>query len=287
MLLKRGLKRDVVEDSVQTAAERAYARRVDFSSSGELFAWCSVTAMRAALKVLRKDGRLELGGAADLSWPDDLETLASRRMALQALTAAIEGLAPGDLALLVGHADASDSDPRRDARQRHRLRARLAKVVDGVLGLIPGIFRQLRRRASGSGAAALGASVAGLVGGALAAIWSIHAPIPSPAAQMSLRPTVTPTLGRRPQPVDGSDAISGPHVFDQRRTLDSGHSGPALAVGLVAAGEPVGGRISRRSGDQPLVCTNVVPGPQPTCVAQPTDVLPPPPGLPVLGPKPP
>src|SRR5437879_5307369 len=69
MLRRRDITREVAEDAVQTAAERAYARQLDFDGPGELFAWCSVTAWRAALKALRKDGRVDLGGVPERSRP--------------------------------------------------------------------------------------------------------------------------------------------------------------------------------------------------------------------------
>jgi len=285
---RRGITREVVEDAVQTTAERAYARQVEFSTPGELFAWCSVTAWRATLKILRKDSRVELGGAPDRSGPDDIETLARQRMALQALTSVIEELAPDDLALLFGHAEASESaDPRRDAHRRHRLRARLAKVVEGVLGVFPRIFRQLGQRVWRPGTSAVGVSLAGVVGGTFLGLWIIQPVPPRPApAVVSLPTSGAPALGgTRPLAMTQSGSDPRSHGLNQQSAVGSRYARPALvAVGLVAAGEPVGGSVRRGKGDEPLVCTNVVPGPQPTCVAQPTDVRPAPLRPPSLGP---
>src|SRR5207244_7570907 len=98
MLHRRGITREVAEDAVQTAAERAYARQLDFDSPGELFAWCSVTAWRAALKAVRKDGRVDLGGVPERSRPEDVESQARQRMALQAVAGAIERMPVDDRA---------------------------------------------------------------------------------------------------------------------------------------------------------------------------------------------
>src|SRR6267143_1635914 len=78
-------------------------------------------------------------------WPD-VECQARQRMALEAVAGAIERMPVDDRAVLIGRAQTSTSgDPRRDAHRRHRLRAQLAKVVEGLLGVFPGILRQLRR----------------------------------------------------------------------------------------------------------------------------------------------
>jgi hypothetical protein len=160
-------------------------------------------------------------------------------------------------------------------------------VVEGLVGVFPGILRQLRRRMWRPRTSLVGISVAATAG-VFVGLWTLSGVPPSSTVPVHARPQVTPARGvNGPAGLPARGSHRGPRGVDGQTPGDSGRAAPVFAVGVTVAGQPVGNTLRRGRGDEPLVCTNVVPGPQPTCVAQPTQGLPPLPTPLRPGPTPP
>ena len=139
-LRARGVTGPDVDDIVQEVAVRAMAHEVEYLDADDLTAWCLVVARN-----LHTDAARRARSTSDL---DDLqstpgsvnvETLIEHRVAVTRLLHALSSLPADDLAVLFADRSAPGSlsklESTRLAVRRHRIRARLAKLVAGLLGL--------------------------------------------------------------------------------------------------------------------------------------------------------
>ena len=140
-LRSRGVGGSDVDDLVQEVALRAMDREIGYVDSDDLAAWCIVVARNLQTDTSRR--AKAVSGLYDLDMGAgamDLATLVEHRYALSNVLKALQSLSPDDLAVLLADrtpdGKMSKLESTRFAVKRHRIRARLAKAVAGLLGTL-------------------------------------------------------------------------------------------------------------------------------------------------------
>jgi RNA polymerase sigma factor (sigma-70 family) len=143
VLKSRGVQAADVDDIVQEAAIRALRQLDRFMSQEHLVRWCCRVAINAHIDAVRRSRRLVAPSSEDAPAPVNVAETVEGRLALDAALAEVAGLSEEDRALLLDPPAAVDrKDAVRLAVRRHRLRARLANALEGVLAGIP-VLRRL------------------------------------------------------------------------------------------------------------------------------------------------
>lgn len=143
VLRGRGVQAADVDDIVQEAAIRAFRQLDRFTSQEHLVRWCCRVAINAHIDTVRKNRRLVAEPSEDAAGPLNVAEAVEGRIALDAALAEVAGLSEEDRTLLLHPPMASDrKEAVRLAVRRHRLRARLTNMLEGVLAGIP-ILRRL------------------------------------------------------------------------------------------------------------------------------------------------
>jgi hypothetical protein len=162
----RGVQGADVDDVAQEVAVRALRDRDRFISHEHFVRWCCRVAINLQIDVARSQRRLSPEVAPERAAPHDTAVAAERNIALDALTAEIAELSLEDQRLLL---DPEPVESRREAVRlavrRHRIRARLAALVEGMLAGFP-VLRRLPRSLSTPakvGLVAVPAAVAGFL----------------------------------------------------------------------------------------------------------------------------
>lgn len=133
-----------VDDIVQEAAIRAFRQLDRFMSQEHLVRWCCRVAINAHIDAVRKNRRLVAEPSEDAAGPLNVAEAVEGRLALDAALAQVAGLSPEDRELLLNPPSADTrKEAVRLAVRRHRLRARLTNVLEGVLAGVP-VLRRLR-----------------------------------------------------------------------------------------------------------------------------------------------
>jgi hypothetical protein len=131
-----------VDDIVQEVAIRAL--REQFDTPDHMVRWCCRVAINLHIDSTRRVRRISSEPLVEHVAPHNVPETVERRLALDAVLAQMAGLSKDDQALLL---QLPPTDSRKEAVRlavrRHRLRARLAALVEGVLAGVPGLRRIL------------------------------------------------------------------------------------------------------------------------------------------------
>jgi RNA polymerase sigma factor (sigma-70 family) len=143
VLRGRGVQAADVDDIVQEAAIRAFRQLERFTSEEHLVRWCCRVAINAHIDTLRRGRRIVAEPSEEAAGPLNVAETVEDRLALHAALAEVAGLSEEDRALLL-HPPVADNrkEAVRLAVRRHRIRARLANMLEGVLAGVP-VLRRL------------------------------------------------------------------------------------------------------------------------------------------------
>ncbi|HVV36803.1 MAG TPA: hypothetical protein VHC63_09400 [Acidimicrobiales bacterium] len=180
-LCRRGVARERAEDAVLEAITRAIARDVPYSDAEDLLRWVHIVAWRIVLDDRKRDRRL-VYDTPDSVAPDDPSLAAELRLRVEKLGGLVSGLSLADYNALVA-VPASGLD-RRDATRlavrRHRVRAKLLRMLEGAAAAAAWLRRRGRRPSRGNVVAAATVPPALLL--SLAVLLPHAMPLPEPAA---------------------------------------------------------------------------------------------------------
>jgi RNA polymerase sigma-70 factor (ECF subfamily) len=146
MLRRRGVDPCTAEDAVQETAARALVTEVPFDGADSLLRWSNTVAWRVVLEGRRRQ-RLVVAEIPDRPADVDIVAEVEARDRVRALLAAFPQLSPQDqLALTrMSSVGVSRTEAVREAVRRHRARARLAALMESVVGVLVAIWRCVRR----------------------------------------------------------------------------------------------------------------------------------------------
>jgi RNA polymerase sigma factor (sigma-70 family) len=215
VLRSRGVQPADVDDIVQDVAVRALKVPRRFESEEHLVAWCCRVGINLHIDATRRQRRVVVEAPPDPVATHDTAATVERRMALEILADGIADLSDDEKRLLF---ELERTDSRKEAVRlavrRHRLRARLATLVEGLAAIV-GLVRGLSRFTSGLSKpakvslAAAPVVAAGLVLGPLAIGGGAPgAPATLPTAVIPLRTTV-------PAPAGFSGSCAGRDASDR------------------------------------------------------------------------
>lgn len=142
VLRSRGVQAADVDDIVQEVAIRALRQLDRFTSDEHMVRWCCRVAINAHIDVVRRGRRLSGEPVAETAAALNVAETVEGRLALDAALVQVAGLSAEDRALLL---DPPTPDTRKEAVRlavrRHRLRARIAAALEGVLAGVPWLRR--------------------------------------------------------------------------------------------------------------------------------------------------
>ncbi|HZQ83641.1 MAG TPA: sigma-70 family RNA polymerase sigma factor, partial [Acidimicrobiales bacterium] len=144
VLRSRGVQEADVDDIAQEVAIRALRQFDRFASQEHFVRWSCRVAINAHIDTVRRGSRLVDEPDVEIAAPLNVAETVEGRLALDAALLEVASLSPEDRALLFDPPVAVDrKDAVRLAVRRHRLRARLANMLEGMLAGVP-ILRRLR-----------------------------------------------------------------------------------------------------------------------------------------------
>lgn len=157
-LRRRGVSAPDAEDAVSEAVARLIRQSVEFTDDEDLLRWLHTVSWRIVIDRRRRDGRL-VYETPDLAAKDNTATSAVAAVRVGRLRRLMRNLQAGERAVLFGDGvPQTRKESVRLAVQRHRLRNRLRRDLDGLailpVGLLP---RWWNGRGARVGAAALAA----------------------------------------------------------------------------------------------------------------------------------
>lgn len=153
LLEKRGLTKPQAEDVCQDVAVRALASGVEFESADDLYRWAGQVARNLHIDLLRSTSRIACDDTVlvEMQADTDVEHEVERRIALAKVLKHWLTLRPLDQAALLEGMYADGNEDRGEAVKlavrRHRARARLRVLAEGLFGLT-GAAALLRRTKS-------------------------------------------------------------------------------------------------------------------------------------------
>ena len=164
-LRQKGFDPSAADDALQEAAARALARRVAFADADDLARWVWTVAWRSAIDASRRHRRIVLGRQPETASPVELEQVVFHRLAIDRVVDALPTLHQGERDALFADVDRPRHADRRaavrEAVRRFRARAKLAALVEGLLGVLGWLARGsrvgLRRLRTVTGFTATGA----------------------------------------------------------------------------------------------------------------------------------
>jgi len=267
-----------VDDIVQDVAMRALRVPRSFDSEDHFVAWCCRVGINLHIDSTRRQARVNGEPLPEPRANNDTAATVERRLALETVAAGIAQLSEEERNLLFElEPAASRKEGVRLAVRRHRLRARLAALIEGMAAGVPVVGRLVRFRRSLSGPAKLSLAAAPLV-----AVGLVLGPLATagrppgttdlvPAARAPLL-TASPTpargnVARTDQPANRALGLPGSPA---RSTPPTAHAAPTALIDVAPAGVPMGlAREERPPGARPLACTG---GVVDACVARPPGV---------------
>jgi len=276
VLTARGLQAADVDDVTQEVAIRALSGGRHFVSQEHFVRWCFRVAMNLHIDAVRRQRRLSPHPPPDGPGIQDTAGAAAHRMALDALAAGVAELSPEERQLLL---DPQPADSRREAVglavRRHRLRARLATLVDGLAAGLA-VLRVRRAVPSPSTATKVGLVAVPVVAGLL--IVPLTAGTRSSPSKSSV-----PSASSVAFPLDGPTRSVGAGPTSRSSSTGEGARPPATTrtstpppasrtlLHVTAAGPPVGVIYERQSTPAPLLCQS---GSLNFCVKRPIPPIP-------------
>ena len=136
------------DDIIQEVAARAFIRQDEFTSLNHLTRWSCRVAANLRVDQLRRNRRLSDADVPEQSTSVDTAQLVEGRVALEAVLSAVSRLSDADRVALFGERE--DAEDRRGAVRlavrRHRARARLAAMVEGMIAAFAVFNRTVLRR---------------------------------------------------------------------------------------------------------------------------------------------
>jgi DNA-directed RNA polymerase specialized sigma24 family protein len=145
VLRGRGVQEADVDDIAQEVAIRALRQFDRFASQEHLARWACRVAINAHIDTVRRGRRLVGEPDVEAAAPLNVAETVEGRLALDAALVEVAGLSAEDRALLFDPPVALDrKEAVRLAVRRHRLRARIAAMLEGVLAGVPILRRALR-----------------------------------------------------------------------------------------------------------------------------------------------
>ena len=136
------------EDIVQEVAARAFVRQDEFTSLNHLTRWSCRVAANLRVDQLRRERRHTDAEVPERAAAVETAQLVEGRVALEAVLSAVSQLSDADRIALFG--DRERSEDRREAVKfavrRHRARARLAAMVEGMIAAFAALNRAILRR---------------------------------------------------------------------------------------------------------------------------------------------
>ncbi|HZQ83576.1 MAG TPA: sigma-70 family RNA polymerase sigma factor [Acidimicrobiales bacterium] len=275
VLRSRGVQEADVDDIAQEVAIRALRQFDRFTSQEHFVRWSCRVAINAHIDTVRRGRRLVAEPDVEAAAPLNVAETVEGRLALDAALLEVAGLSPEDRALLFDPPAAVDRrDAVRLAVRRHRLRARLANLLEGMLAGVP-VLRRLRADSLPVRAAMIAVPVAAAVLTALPFVAGSGSG-PSPADRRSEQTVV------RSSPVPSVAAGSTTRVETQRREQPVAVSPPPSShtiIELRPGGTTLGVRRDDEPPGTPFLCLS---GYLNLCVDRPGPYLPLPP-LPIPG----
>jgi hypothetical protein len=278
VLTARGLQAADVDDVTQEVAVRALRGSQHFGSQEHFVRWCCRVAMNLHVDAVRRQRRLSPHPPPDGPGLEDTAGAAVHRMALDALAAGVAELSPEERQLLL---DPQPAGSRREAVglavRRHRLRARLATLVEG---LAAGLAILRVRRAVRSPSTAAKVSLVGVpvVAGLLivpltAGTRSSPSKSSTPSASLVALPLGGPTRSvgaGSASSSPGAGASGRPPASTPSTRSAAPHPASRIVLDLNPAAPPVWVAQENRPAP-PLVCLF---GPVNTCVNRPVPPVP-------------
>ena len=275
------------DDIVQEVAARAFIRQDEFTSLTHLTRWSCRVAANLRVDQVRKESRLSDAGVPELL-EDAVDTarLVEGRVALEAVLSAVSRLSDADRVALFGEREVAED--RREAVKlavrRHRARARLAAMVEGMIAAFGTLNRSVLRRLETPGVReAVAAGTVALVAVAIPVVGSLQQPPDATTVRQPTAPASVMFETSRParaEPVDTSG--DSPLIADATRSGESPRSADGRRpVLVVAPGGPVGGAGAEagtveREDPKTLCLRGFFPGGD-ACVDRPGPALPAPP----------
>jgi len=264
-LAARGVQRADADDVLQDVAVRALRRPDRFVSEEHFGRWCCRVALNLHVDGLRRRRHLSPLPPPDAADSADTAITGERRIALSRLVAGMAELSEEERRLLFNATPAaSRQEAVRLAVRRHRLRARLAALVDGMAAGIAFLRRLPKRLPSAAKPALVAAPVvcATLLLGPLTMparpdeprrpLADPHAtgvlPVPArqPARTRSTSTAAPPVVSRSSTPPKARPAAA-PRAGSSARTI----------VAFDAGGQPFAARHWHNDGDLSICTTGV------------------------------
>jgi hypothetical protein len=146
VLRGRGVQAADIDDIVQDLAIRALRDPQRFTSTEHMVRWCCRVAINLHIDLTRRRRKLSPEPLEDTAAHHDVAAAVEGRLALDAVLMQMAGLSADDRRLLL-HPTQADSrkEAVRLAVRRHRLRTRLAALLEGTLAGVAILRRALRR----------------------------------------------------------------------------------------------------------------------------------------------
>lgn len=298
VLAARGVPVDEREDVVQEVAARALASDIAFPSTDRFAAWASTVARRLHIESLRRNKRLQsrlhtmvdpYGGgdcAGSGAQARSVEAVIEARLDVAVATKFVAALSADERHALLG-----DTGGARQTSafyvQRHRLRRKLQRAIEGVGALWANLGRRFvlrgMRLPTGDGAAPVThatfvlAPVAAACALVLGQVLGSH----DPASVASRKPPAVAATAAAPSPgatsvPASSTAAAAAHRDGPGRDTPSPtgrapqHASrwPEATVEAGPPGQEVAVEVESRTGPQPLWCVWGVPVVPDTCVGE-------------------
>jgi hypothetical protein len=260
VLRARGLQAADADDVAQEVAVRLWRNPPCVDSEEHLIAWCCRVAINLHIDTTRRQRFLGPEPPADVAGYSDTAVTAERRMVLEVLVDGIAQLSDEERRLLF---EPERAESRRDAVRlavrRHRLRARLASLVEGMTAAIVGT-RQFVRHLSKPAKASLAAAPIVAAGLVLAPMTGGGRPsVPPATAPGAARPSVT--VKSEPATATGEPQrdVSRSHPSTLEGTKPAALPERSASARPVVVADPAGVPVrvirDKQADGQPLVCT--------------------------------
>ena len=239
-----------IDDIVQEVAIRALRDLERFTSSEHMIRWCCRVAINLHIDVTRKGRKLSAEPLQDTPARHDVAEAVEDKLVLDAVLAHVAGLSADDQRLLL---DRGQGDTRKEsvrlAVRRHRLRARLAAMVEGTIAGIAVLRRVFRSDSAPARVALLAIPVAAVVVAAPLMLW----PRPTQSGSPSSARNASVDLRTR------SRAAPAAHLALSHPTDGSGAGGSVTNRPIVEVGRPgmsVAVRHTTHEANYPTFCAS-------------------------------
>jgi hypothetical protein len=148
-LRRRGIGLHSAEDATQEAGSRVLTNGIGFADADDLRRWVQTVAWRVAIDETRRLARHDgVGRVAETASFQEVPAEVENRLRLAATSKAWRALSAADREAIMGEGDVHPLTRKEAVRlnvRRHRARARLLALVEGVAAIVLVPFRRVRR----------------------------------------------------------------------------------------------------------------------------------------------